>query len=255
MRLSTIAVLPAIALAAGSLLLSKPAQAQDTFSAGEREAIETIVRDYLLENPEILEEMFRALETKRNADMEKRMSEALQEFGPMLRNDEVAQVMGNPEGDVTLIEFFDYNCGVCRSEYANVQALIEANPDLKVLMWEWPVVRPPQSIDAARISLAVRDVAGREKWAEFHTAVMESDEIADRESILQIAAGLGIDRKAVEARLDSEGVVNHLQTSGSIGDALGFRGTPTFIIGDRVIAGGGQSETLQALIEQERQAQ
>ena len=239
------------ALVGLSLLAPLPAQAQ-SFTPEQKTEIEGVVREYLLQNPQILEDMFRALEEVRHEQEQERMSEALEQYLPVINNTQIAQILGNPEGKVTLIEFFDYNCGVCRSEHLVVQALIEANPDLKVLMWEWPVVRPPQSIDAARISLAVRKVAGREKWVEFHNALMESNTLADRDSSHGIAETLGLDRAAIEASLDGDIVVEHLQASGEVGDALAFRGTPTFIVGKSVIAGGGQIEELQALIDAER---
>lgn len=230
--------------------LPQAAYAED-FSPEQKTAIEAIVRDYMLQNPELLEQMIAALEAKREVATQAQMGEVLAQLKPQIFNGELGQIMGNPEGKVTLVEFYDYNCGVCRSEYEVVRELIKNNPDLKVILWEWPVVRPPESIDAARVSLAVRNLHGKDTWETFHTKLMQSGVLADKASSLDIAKDMALDLAAIEAELNSEAVVRHLQASTGLGDALGFRGTPTFVIGDKVVAGGGRMDELQGLVEAE----
>lgn len=248
---------PFFALILGVFLLFPlaPLHASDTLTETQKREIESLVRSYLIENPDILEEMFIALEARRATEADMAMAESLGEHRLSLFDGEKAQVMGNPDGAITLVEFFDYNCGICRTEFRVLQDLVDANPDLRVLMWEWPVVRPPQSIDAARISLAVRAIVGQEQWMDFHQAVMESRQIADGDNLFRIASDMGLSREQVEEKMDDESVLAHLEIAGTVGDSMGFRGTPTFIIGNSVIAGGGQLERLQGLIDDERARQ
>jgi protein-disulfide isomerase len=195
-------------------------------------------RDYLLANPEVLPE---AMEVLQRRDQQARIAPLRAE----LETPFPGAVMGNPEGSVTLIEFSDYACSFCRQSVPDVDALIAANPDLKVVVREYPILRP-ESVDAARMALAA---AQQGRYAQFHQAMFRlgppseaSIEAAAREAGVDLAKA----RQAIRTGLfDSQ-----LQTNAALAARLGLNGTPAFIVGDQTLNGAvGRQAIGQAIVE------
>lgn len=235
-------------LVAGAAMASGAAYAQE--SALDRGEIETIVREYLLANPEVLEEAFAALQAKRDQAAAEARVASLETYRERLETAEGAAVIGNPDGAVTLVEFFDYNCGFCRRAMADVDRLIEANPDLRVVLKEFPVLGQP-SMEAAAVSIMVNEIAP-ESYDEFHRELMGSEGQANGEAALALAGSLGLDTAAIEAGLSSDAVRGVVEDSYEIAQALGLTGTPSFVVGDTVEFGAVGFDVLQGRINEAR---
>ncbi|MDQ0314780.1 DsbA family protein [Amorphus orientalis] len=223
--------------------LTAPAFAAE-FSDGEKTEIETIVRDYLLANPEVLEEAFSNLQERRRAEESQAQQQAVTDNRSLLLNSSRQAVIGNPDGDVTLVEFFDYNCGYCRRANDDLKRLIDENPDLRVVLKEFPVLGPP-SVEAAQVAIAVNDVAP-DRYGEFHDTLISSDGRVDGAAALALVREMGIDTAAVEAAMEDDNVQATIEEVYGLANALGLTGTPSYVVGDSVMVGAVGFETLQA---------
>lgn len=199
-------------------------------------------REYILANPEVLPEAMERLQAQqRLARLEPVRSELERPFP--------GAVLGNPQGKVTLVEFSDYACGYCRQSVADVQQLIAANPDLRVVIREYPILSP-QSADAARMSLAA---AQQGKYAAFHEAMFRLGPPSP-ETIEQAAKEAGLDLAAARATIASGALDPFLQTNMELANRLGIGGTPGWVVGDRIIDGAVGSTVLGEAIEEARRS-
>lgn len=239
-----------LVFAAGAawLALSAPlAVAQETrFTGEETRAIETIVRNYLLENPEIMRDVFAELERRQEAAQQLAREEALRDSQQALfAGDDV--VLGNPNGDVTLVEFFDFNCGFCKRALEDVEKLIEADPNLRVVVKDFPVLGPG-SLEAARFGLAAKNQFTPEQNAEFHMRLMKTRGQINGERAAALAVEMGADPARLQRDVNSDEVRDIIAENVDLGDRLGLTGTPAWVIGDRVISGAIGAERLGASI-------
>lgn len=204
----------------------------------DKAAIEQVVRDYLLEHPEILPEAMQRLQQR---EAQKQLASA----GDDLEKAFPGAVLGNPAGSVTLVEFTDYACGYCRASVPEVEALIAANPDLKVVIRELPILSPA-SADAARWALAA---AEQGRFEAFHKAMFAAGR-PDGQSIEQAARAAGLDlerarRTAAEPQVEAE-----LKQNLTFAQQLRIDGTPAFVVGDQMMAGAVGREVLQNAIDE-----
>ncbi|MGQ4272807.1 DsbA family protein [Terrihabitans sp. B22-R8] len=212
----------------------------------QRQAIEGVVRDYLLKNPGILREMMSKLQERDQADMTAQRAQIFDEQRKTIYNSPNQVVLGNPDGDVTLVEFFDYNCGYCRKSLADTEELLDSDPKLRLVLKEFPVLSEG-SRDAARVAVAVHEQAP-DKYREFHRALLSSEETADGNSALETARKLGLDMKRLSAVLAGPDIDNPLLEAHQLAGQLGIDGTPTYVIADKVIPGAVGLPALQGLI-------
>jgi protein-disulfide isomerase len=236
-------------LAVAGLALTFPAAAQteqSTFDAEAKQAIETIVHQYLVEHPEVLLEALDSLEAKRATEQMASQKAAIEKFGAKLFASPEGTVLGNPEGDVSVVEFFDYNCGYCKHALADMDALIAADPDLRFVLKEIPVLGP-QSVEASRVSLAVREMAP-ERYAEFHRALLGRRGVADEASAIAVAQDLGLDVAALRSAMASPAVSQAIAESNEIAEGLAINGTPTYVFSDAVMAGAVGVDALAAAL-------
>lgn len=191
----------------------------------ERAAMEQVVHDYLLANPEILPKAMEALEQRRTA-------EQLGTVRPVLETPAPGVVLGNPAGKVVMVEFTDYACGYCRASVPDVDALIAANPDLKVVVRELPILTP-DSGDAAKMALAA---AEQGRYAAFHQAMFASGR-PNAETIAAAAKAAGLDMARAQKVIAAPATEGELARNIELARQLGFRGTPSWVIGDSVMSG------------------
>jgi len=215
-----------------------------------RSDVETIVRDYLLANPELLEEVFGELQRKREAEADEERREQLAVYREELENSELDPVLGNPDGDVTLVEFFDYNCGYCKRAHEDLVRLLDSDPDLRVVLKEFPVLGRP-SMEAAAVSIAVNQVAP-DRYMEFHDALISHDGPVDEATALSVVDTLGLPRAEIEAGMDSSVVRETVEQTYKIAQALGLSGTPSYVVGDAVQFGAVGYDTLRENINEAR---
>lgn len=223
-----------------AILLALPGLQQaaaDNFDAKQRAEIERIIRDYLLQKPEVLEEAYTILQ-KRQAEAEAREKRAAIADNAQAMFDSPRQVtLGNREGDVTLVEFFDYNCGYCKRALSDMLALLENDPRLKVVLKEYPVLGP-ESVEAARVAVAVhmQDPSG-EKYLAFHQKLLGSRGRADRAHALAAAKAVGMDMARLARDLESPEVQATLEENFALADAVGINGTPSYVVGSELVIG------------------
>src|SRR6059058_1466316 len=229
-----------------------PASA-DSFSDAQRTDIEAIVKNYLVTHPEVLEEAMTEL-TKRQAAAETEKHEAsIAQNSSAIFNSPRQVVLGNPQGDVTFVEFFDYNCGYCKRALTDMTTLLNNDPKLKVVLKEFPVLGPG-SVDAAQVAVAVRmqDKTGK-KYLEFHQKLLGGRGQVDKAKALAAAKDVGLDMARLEKDMASDEVAKTLEESMKLAEALGLNGTPSYVIGNDVVIGAVGQAALSQKIQAARQ--
>jgi protein-disulfide isomerase len=241
----------AFALAA-SLCFAAPAWAQSP--AGQipqRAEIEAIVKDYLLKNPEVLRDALIELEKRGKFEEEAQRARAVSELAPKIFDSRLQVVVGNPQGKITLVEFFDYNCGYCKRALDDLAALIKKNPDLRVVLKEFPVLGTG-SIEAAQVAHALRMQVNGEKYWSFHHKLMSGRGQVGKAQALAAAKDAGADMARLTRDLESAEIRAGLQEAMQIADALGLTGTPSYVIGEDVVVGAVGASELQGRIDNMR---
>ena len=224
------------------------AHAQEkSFNDAQKEEIQSIVKDYLLENPEIMTEVMVALRTKQEAAEQKQAEEKLAEYKDYFKSDDLAYA-GNKDGDVIVVEFFDYNCGYCKKAFPDVQALLEEDKNVKVVFMEMPILGPT-SLTAAKWAEAAKDQG---KYFEFHSALMKFQGNKDEKSLRKIARDLGLDVEQMAERAESQDIQDRINKSMEISQDMGIRGTPAFIVGDQIFRGYIGEEALIQSVKDSR---
>src|SRR5436853_110934 len=228
-----------------------PASA-DSFSDGQRTDIEAIVKNYLVSHPEVLEEAMAELSKRQAAAETQKHETSITQNADAIFNSPRQVVLGNKDGDVTFVEFFDYNCGYCKRALSDMLDLMKADPKLKVVLKEFPVLGPG-SVEAAQVATAVRmqDRTGK-KYLEFHQKLLGGRGQADRARALAAAKEVGIDMARLEKDMTSEEVRASLEESMKLADKLGLNGTPSYVIGPDVVVGAVGYDTLKEKIEAAR---
>lgn len=206
------------------------------------------VRDYLLANPEVIVEAMQTLEARRQQAEESETQSVLDARADDVFNDPESPVGGNPDGDVTMVEFFDYNCPYCR-QVAPVLVDAEADdPELRIVYKEFPILGPG-SIFAAKAALAA-DRQGR--YVEFHKAMMNASGRVDETLTLSIAEEAGLDIERLKQDMRDPAVQAEIDVNIELAQALRINGTPAFVIGDEILRGATDLETMTRLIEEAR---
>jgi protein-disulfide isomerase len=212
--------------------------------------IKELVLEAIRENPQIVLE---AVEILRQQDAEAQAQaqvNILTDQRDLIENDPNAPVLGNPDGDVTVVEFFDYNCPYCRRAMPVVQELLELDPNVRLVYREWPILGEG-SVFAARAALASRNQG---KYEEFHWAMMGMNGRAEEASVLRIAREIGLDIDQLKADMDAPEVDEHIETTMRLTQALGFSGTPSFVIGENLVPGLVGVGELLDLVEETRES-
>src|SRR6201988_4342748 len=208
-----------------------------SFSDTQRSDIEAIIKNYLVSHPEVLEEAMTEL-SKRQATAESEKHEAsIAQNSDAIFNSPRQVVLGNKDGDVTFVEFFDYNCGYCKRAMGDMLDLMKSDPKLKVVLKEFPVLSQG-SVEAAQVAVAVRmqDPTGK-KYLDFHQKLLGGRGAADKARALAVAKEVGFDMGRIEKDMDSPEVKTTIEEDMKLADALGVSGTPTYVVGDEVVVG------------------
>jgi protein-disulfide isomerase len=220
------------------------------FDEAQVGAIEQIMRDYLMENPEILREVLAALEEKESRERAAKVALAIVEHKQALLEAPGTMVLGNPDGDVTLVEFFDYNCGYCRRAMPDLMALLETDKNLRVVLKEFPILSE-DSVHAARASVAA---ARQGKYLDFHSRMLASKGTSDEAQALRVAADLGLDLERLRADMAAPETQKLIADNQTLASNIGIEGTPAYIIGTTLVPGAIGLEGLRQVIEEARSA-
>jgi len=241
------------AVCAALLALAAPQAARaDEFSAPQKSEIERIVRGYLIAHPEVLQEVMAALERRQTAAESEKHKAAVKLNAQTLFNSPRQVVLGNPQGDVIFVEFFDYNCSYCKRAMADMMALLKNDSKLKVVLKEFPVLGPG-SVEAAQVATAVRmqDKSGK-KYLDFHQKLLSGRGQANKAQALAAAKEAGLNMAQIEKDLASPEIKASLQEAYKLAEALGLNGTPSYVIGNEVVIGAVGLPALQEKISAAR---
>jgi len=241
----------AVAAAAVLLAFGAPARAQ-SFSDGQRAEIERIIKDYLIAHPEVLQEAMAELEKRQQAAESEKARAAVQGNSQTLFNSARQVVVGNIKGDVTLVEFFDYNCGYCKRALTDLLELMKNDGNLKVVLKEFPVLGAG-SVEAAQVAVAVRmqDKTGK-KYLDFHQKLLGGRGQVDKARALAAAKDVGLDMGKLEKDLASEEVRVTLEESFKLAESLGLNGTPSYVVGSDVVIGAVGLDALKQKVNNAR---
>lgn len=238
---------------ATAALLTLPVQAASAqnispTSAADKAAIEKIVRDYILENPEIITEAVRILKDRKvqaDAAADRKMLDANR---TALLNNPASPVGGNPSGDVTVVEFFDYRCGVCKRIHPIIDQLVKTDTNIRRVYKEWPILGP-NSVLASRAAIAARKQG---KYLSLHQVMMKANSAYSEAAIMAMAKSVGIDTARLARDMRSAETDAVLRNNYALAEKLKLNGTPSFVIGNTLLRGGRDLESLRAIVAEAR---
>jgi protein-disulfide isomerase len=236
------------ALFALALCATPPVASAQSFSDTQRGDIEVIVRNYLVTHPEVLEEAMAELNKRQAAEEAKKHEANVTQNANTIFNSPRGVVLGNKDGDVTFVEFFDYNCGYCKRAMADMLDLMKADPKLKVVLKEFPVLSPG-SVEAAQVAVAVRmqDPSGK-KYLDFHQRLLGGRGPADKAHALAAAKDAGLDVARIEKDMASPEAKATIEENFKLAESMGMNGTPSYVIGKQVVIGAIGLEGLKEKI-------
>jgi protein-disulfide isomerase len=233
---------------ASSLLLGLsllvPASAAEPLSPAQKDEVERIMHDYFLAHPEFMIEVLHAAEAKLKEEKSEESKLLIAAKQGELFHDETAPIGGNANGDVTIVEFFDYRCPYCKQVEPSLEALIKEDPKLRIVYKEFPVLGPA-SVYASRMALAAR-IQG--KYAAFHDAMMAAKGQITEETILKVAKAAGVDLDKAKADMHAPEIEDQLKRNYTLAQELDIQGTPAFVVGNKLIPGATDIDNLKKLV-------
>lgn len=230
-------------------LISLPLHAaEDKLSPKQVEQVKKILKEALMENPELIADAIQALEEKQRLQSEAEAKKLLVERKKDIFEDPNSPVGGNPKGDVTLVEFFDYRCGYCKSVHDAVMRVVKDDGKIKLVYKDLPVLGP-ESLYAAKAALAA---VKQKKYSEFQDVLMRHKGAFNEESVMGLAKEIGLDADRLKKDMASEEVMKVLRTNIELAESLGIRGTPGFIMGDHIIPGAVPEASLRQWVTDAR---
>jgi len=242
-----------LGLAAGLMLtLGQTAGHAQSFDGAQRSEIEKIIREYLVQHPEVLQDALNELEKKQAAEEADKKQAAVKDNASTIFNSSRQVTVGNAQGDVTFVEFFDYNCGYCKRAMSDMFDLMKNDPKLKVVLKEFPVLGPG-SIEAAHVAIAARmqDKSGK-KYLDFHQKLLSGRGQADKARAMAAAKEAGFDMGRLEKDMASDEVKATIEENLKLAEKLGLNGTPSYVIGDNIVVGAVGLDALKEKVNTAR---
>ena len=238
------------------LLTATPALAFDidAMSDAERAAFREEVRAYLMENPEVLMEAIGVLEERRAQEATAAEGQMLETHRDAIFSDGYSWVGGNPDGDVTVVEFMDYRCGYCKRAQPHVARLLESDGNIRYVVKEFPILGE-QSTLASRYAISVQQIAGDEAYGKVHEALMGWNGDITEGALARIGREAGVDHEAIVAHMDTDAVTKVIDQNRTLAQALQIQGTPTFVMGDQFVRGFVEFDQMQEIVDGVREKQ
>jgi len=241
------------ACAALMLFAAAPVRAEPATGAKQSE-FERMLKEYLAAHPEAIQEALDTLVARKAAAKTERQKATIKVNGGELFSSPRQVTLGNHTGDVTLVEFFDYNCGYCKRALSDLLELMKNDPKLKVVLKEYPILGP-DSVETARVAVAVRMQDAGARYLTFHRKLLENRGHNDKARALAAAEEAGFDMVQLERDMASEEVTKSLDESTLLGKALAINGTPGYVVGERVVIGALGEQVLKESIAASRSNQ
>lgn len=240
----------------GLSLISGPVQALDLSSMSDAEKAEfgAQVRDYLLENPEVIVEAITILEQRQAAAGAQADKTLVAENADELFNDGYSWVGGNPDGDITLVEFMDYRCGYCRRAVPEVASLLAEDGNIRLVIKELPILGDA-SVMSSRFAVATKQVAGDDAYKQVHDALLEFTGDVSDVTLRRISDGLGLDSDAILAAMDSDEVSDEINRTRALAQRMNISGTPSFVLGTEMLRGYLPADQMQDIADTVRAEQ
>jgi protein-disulfide isomerase len=238
---------------AGFLFAATPSLAQGTpatntsLSPEQRKAVIDLIKETLLKNPEIVQEALIELESRNQVAQAQSQRNAVAAEKAVLFENPRSPVAGNPQGDVTIVEFFDYNCGYCKRALDDMRALIKEDGKIKVVLKDFPVLGP-ESVEASRVAVAVKNQLQGEKYWDFHVKLMATKGRINGAKAIEVAKEAGANIDQLKKDIDSPETRKTIDDTVALGDRLSLTGTPAFIVADEVVFGAVGNDALKARI-------
>ncbi|UWR13818.1 DsbA family protein [Sulfitobacter sp. M368] len=233
--------------------LALPAAAMDLteLTDAERAQFRAEVRAYLMDNPEVIMEAVTLLQT-REAEAQARADDNLvSDNADAIFDDGYSWVGGNPDGDITLVEFLDYRCGYCKRAHGEVAKLLETDGNIRLIVKELPILGD-QSVLASRFAIATKQIAGDDSYKAVNDALMAYNGDVTLPALRRLGSTFGLDMEAVEARMDSDEVTMEIAQTRALAQQLNISGTPTFVMHDELLRGYLPFDQMMALVEEKR---
>ncbi|MFV0474542.1 MAG: DsbA family protein [Pikeienuella sp.] len=227
-----------------------PAPAAE-FTPEQKAEIDQMIRAYILDNPEVLVEALQVLEERQQQQTETQDRDRIAANAETLLNDGFSHVRGAPDGDVTIVEFFDYRCPFCHKAHEAVKALMAADPKVRVVYKEFPILGP-ESAYASRAAMAALK-QGADLYESFSDAMMENKGQLDEKTVLRLAGEAGLDMAALTADMDDPTIAANIRQTYALAREMDINGTPGFIIGDQIVRGFLTYEQLRDMIDAVRE--
>ncbi|MEQ9641409.1 MAG: DsbA family protein [Alphaproteobacteria bacterium] len=212
------------------------------------DGFEQRVRDYILANPHVIIEAVQRMETDQRVAETGELGQLIRANNAEILNDPATPVGGNPQGDVSLVEFFDYNCPYCRRVASTLIQIEESDPDLRIVYKEWPILGPNSEF-AARAALAAHRQG---KYVAFHKGLMLGSGLVDEARVVTVATEVGLDLDRLRQDMEAPEVDESIARNRALARVLRIGGTPAFVIGDRLLPGAADAKVIRSLIEQAR---
>jgi protein-disulfide isomerase len=223
----------------------------DNMTDAQRDAFGAQVREYLLENPEVIMEAVQVLEARQAQAQAQGDLDLVAANTDALFNDGYSWVGGNPDGDVTIVEFFDYRCGFCRRAHPEVKQLLEIDGNIRYIAKEFPILGE-NSMISSRFAIAVRKVAGDDAYAAANEALIALNSDMDEPVLRRLATSLDLDADAVLDAMDDEDITRQIAETRALAQSLQINGTPSFVMGTQMIRGYLPLDAMQEVIAEER---
>jgi len=243
-----------VLLAAGLLIAALPAARAaepEAFSPQQKSAVEAMIRDYLLAHPEVVQDALVELDRRQKEGERLARDKVTKDPNGPLYASANQMVLGNPKGDVTLVEFFDYNCGYCKRALSDNMRLLEQDKGLRLVLKEFPVLGQG-SVEASQVATAIRPQLKPEQELAFHTKLLTSRGPVDKARALEVVKEIGLDPAKVAKDMTQPAVATNIQESLALADQLGLTGTPSFVLGGEVIVGAVGYDELKEKISSVR---
>lgn len=240
-----------------AVLLAGPANAFDinNMTASERNAFDAAVREYLLKHPEVI---FEAVDTYQKQQAQQQAQDdkdLIASNAKAIFDDGTSWVGGNPDGDITVVEFMDYKCGYCKKAYDDVKSLVKGDGNIRFIVKEFPILGD-ESIIAARFAIAVHDVAGDDAYAAIHEELMKSRAQISDAYLRRVAKEHGLDMAAIKKAMDSDAVINEIRANYALAQKLNITGTPGFVFDGKmeghVLRGYAPLSAMKQIVAQQR---
>ncbi len=235
------------------LALAAPAGAEGLtdMTDAEKAAFGDAVRAYLVENPEVIVEAMTILQDRQAADEVATDLELVTANAAAIFDDGVSWVGGNPNGDITVVEFMDYRCGYCKKAFTEVEELVNSDGNIRFILKEFPILGE-ESVTASRFAIAVEQLAGADAYKSVHDALMDLRGEINDETLTRLASDLNLDAQAILARMASDDVSNVIAANHALAKIMAISGTPTFVIGGQMLRGYVPLDGMQQIVADER---